>query len=436
MSTAFFDALSIFRPTGTALSREKQSQVQVHRLLSLLGALFVPLFGPLYAAANPEAVDPAWARYGIGALFVVLFLASYVLTNVCRHFVKWMRAMLYLLTTWFVVVTAVNGFSGNYALGLLLVFAVLAVVVGLGVETSGPALRFLGFGFLLTTAAGLLGPEPQISLPILLLSMATVATVGGVVIEAQLAIQKEIRKAKKEAEEASRLKSAMLANMSHELRTPLTSINGFAEVLKENLDGRMRRFAEKIYKSGQRLLRTFQSVLQLSQLEAGTFEPEPEPVELTELVENTARRLEPEAEQKQVALRMAVPKEPVWAQANKAAAERIAENLLENAIKFTPTDGSVEIRVHPDGDERILEVEDTGIGIEQEAIPHVFEPFRQESEGLGRKYEGVGVGLSITHELTQALGGSIEVESEKEEGTRMVVRLPKTDDPSQAEENS
>lgn len=367
MGTAFFDALSIFRPTGKALSREKRSQVQVHRLLSLLGALFVPLLGPLYA------------------------------------------------------------------LGLLLVFAVLAVVVGLGVETSGPALRFLGFGLLLTTAAGLFGPKPQISLPILLLSMATVAIVGGVVIEAQLAIRKEIREAKEEAEEASRLKSAMLANMSHELRTPLTSINGFAEVLKENLDGWMYRFAEKIYKSGQRLLQTFQSVLQLSQLEAGTFEPEP--VELTELVENTARRFEPEAEQKQVALRTAVPEEPVWAQANNAATERIEENLLENAIKFTPTDGSVEIRVHPGGDERILEVEDTGIGIEQEAIPHVFEPFRQESEGLGRKYEGVGGGLSITHELTQALGGSIEVESEKEEGTRFVVRLPKTDNPSQAGDN-
>ncbi|MFB6230155.1 MAG: sensor histidine kinase [Salinibacter sp.] len=435
MSTALLGTLSVFRPSGMGLSREVRSKIATHRLLSLLGAFFVLLFGPLYAVSNPSAVDPVWARCGVALLFIVLFVGSYVVEAVCRRYVEWMRGVIYVLMAWFATVTVANGFAGNYALGLLLVFAVLAVVVGLGVETGTPAFRFLGFGVAFTGGGALLGPEPQISLPILLVSMATVGIVGGIVIQAQIEIREEIREAKEKAQEANRLKTAMLANMSHELRTPLTAINGFAEVLKNNLEGQMQHFAESIYRSGQRLLQTLRSVLRLSQLEAGTFELESEPVDLAETARETARRLEPEAEEHQVALRANLPEDPAWAEADDSATVRITENLLENAIKFTPEGGAVEVRVYEENEEGVLEIEDTGIGIEEAAIPKVFEPFRQESEGLDREYEGTGLGLPITKELVDSLGGSIEISTEKGEGTCFTVRLPRKQDASSMEDS-
>jgi signal transduction histidine kinase len=98
--------------------------------------------------------------------------------------------------------------------------------------------------------------------------------------------------------------------------------------------------------------------------------------------------------------------------------------LLENALKFTPEGGRITLRVRRDGDDAILEVEDTGIGISEEALPDIFDAFKQESEGLDREYEGSGLGLSNVRKLTDLLGGSIDVESEKGHGTCFTVRLP------------
>lgn len=433
MSTAFLGAVSAFRPSGLGISREVQSEIAIHRLLSLLGALLILLFGPLYANSNPGAVDPVWARCAVAFLFLALFAGSYVKETVCRRYVRWMRGAIYVLMAWFTALTVLNGFAGNYALGLLLVFTMLAVVVGLGAKTGAPAFRFLGFGVAFPTAGTTVVTEPQVSLSILLLSLATVGIVGGIVIQAQIEIRQEIRKAKEKAEEASRLKTAMLANMSHEFRTPLTAINGFAEMLAENLDGQFRRFAEKIYQSGQRLLQTLRSVLRLSELEAETFQLETGVVDLSKTARETVRRLRPEAEDVEVTLHVDLPKGPAWTEADDSAAARITENLLDNAIKFTPEGGAVKIRVYEEDGKRVLEVEDTGIGIEEEAIPRVFEPFRQESEGLDREYEGAGLGLSITKELIDSLGGSFSICSEKGEGTRFTVRLPKRSDENRFE---
>jgi Signal transduction histidine kinase len=101
-------------------------------------------------------------------------------------------------------------------------------------------------------------------------------------------------------------------------------------------------------------------------------------------------------------------------------------NLVENAIKFTPEGGEVQVRARPeDGETVLLEVEDTGVGIAEEAREDIFDAFKQESEGLGREYEGSGLGLSIVGRLTTVMGGTIEVESEKGVGTRFAVRLPR-----------
>jgi signal transduction histidine kinase len=113
--------------------------------------------------------------------------------------------------------------------------------------------------------------------------------------------------------------------------------------------------------------------------------------------------------------------------ADETAVRRVIGNLVDNALKFTPSDGRVTVRTRIEGPKTvILEVQDTGIGIAEEALPTVFDAFKQESEGLTREYEGAGLGLSIVQKLVEALGGRIDVDSAKGEGTRVTVRLPRT----------
>jgi PAS domain S-box-containing protein len=232
--------------------------------------------------------------------------------------------------------------------------------------------------------------------------------------------------AKEDAEAAARLKSSMMANMSHEIRTPLTSIIGFAEILSERLDGELETFAQKAHRSSNRLMRTLESVLELSRLEAGTFDLNREEVQLAAIASDTMERLRPQAQRKGLSLTIDRPDRPVTGLLNEEALRRILENLLENAIKFTPEGGTVSVHVRTDDADGalVLSVEDTGVGISDEALPEIFEAFKQESEGMDREYEGSGLGLSIVQEITDALGGTLHVETEKGEGSRFIVRLP------------
>jgi signal transduction histidine kinase len=218
----------------------------------------------------------------------------------------------------------------------------------------------------------------------------------------------------------------MLANMNHEIRTPLTSVTGFADIMQDELDGRMGEFAGRIHKSGERLMRTLDSVLQLSKLEAGISEIDREEVDLNDLTQETAELLRPTAQEKGIALDTRLPDGPVRGMWNEGALNRIAENLIENAIKFTPSGGTVTIRVREEQAAAVLEVEDTGVGIAESAQAEIFEAFQQESEGLGREFEGSGLGLSIVKRLVEAHAGTIAVESEKGVGSRFTARFPKT----------
>jgi len=246
---------------------------------------------------------------------------------------------------------------------------------------------------------------------------------GGAVLN-RLENERELVKAKEEAEEGSRLKTALLANMSHEIRTPLTSIIGFAELLKEEASGDAADFAERIRQGGERLMKTLDSMLELSRLEAGSESLSREAMSLNEVVEETIGILRPSAEKKSISLEAALPEKTLRGVWNEGGLSRILENLIENAIKFTPEGGRVEVRARTDGEEVLLEVEDTGIGISEEAQEEIFQAFKQESEGMDREYEGTGLGLSIVRRLAEAHGGSVEADAEKGKGSCFSVRLP------------
>ena len=243
----------------------------------------------------------------------------------------------------------------------------------------------------------------------------------------QVARNRELKRAKQDAEEADHLKSALLANMSHEIRTPLTAIIGFAEVLKEELGStHHQRFATLIHDSSRRLMQTLDSVLQLSKLEAGIVTLNSKPIDLAAEVLDTVELMRPHAEARGVDLQMTADPSLPRGEWDDGAVHRIVQNLVGNAIKFTEDGGEVRVNVQHDDDRAQVNVADTGIGIDDAFLTDIFEPFRQESAGMGRSHEGSGLGLAIVRRLVEVMDGTISVDSEKGVGTTFTVRLPLT----------
>ena len=243
-------------------------------------------------------------------------------------------------------------------------------------------------------------------------------------ISEQKAREQQLKEAKQEAEEASRLKSALLANMSHEIRTPLTSIIGFAGVLRENLSGEHARYADLAHRSGERLMETLDSVLQLSKLEAGVTTPTSKTMDLVSTAREAVHLHRPQAESAHVTLHFEAPVDELVGTWAPTAIQRILSNLLGNALKFTPEGGAVTVRVAVADGTALLSVSDTGIGISDSFQSRLFDAFTQESEGLKREHEGSGLGLAIVSRLVELVDGEIDVESTKGEGACFTVRLP------------
>ncbi|MCS3670723.1 PAS domain S-box-containing protein [Salinibacter ruber] len=247
--------------------------------------------------------------------------------------------------------------------------------------------------------------------------------------------EQELVDAKETAEKMSRLKSAFLANISHEIRTPLTSILGFAEAIGGEVEGARRveevdlaslaRFSSLIEQSGQRLMDTLTGVLNLSKLQAGEMTLDLEPVDLAAEAAAAAHEFAPQADGAGVALELTEEDTAVWARADRSGVQIVLRNLLSNAIKYTEEGGTVWIRARTDGEHAVLEVEDTGIGMDPNTADVLFEAFKQASEGIGREYEGTGLGLTVTKEVLDQMDGAVAVETEQGEGSRSTVWLPR-----------
>jgi signal transduction histidine kinase len=235
----------------------------------------------------------------------------------------------------------------------------------------------------------------------------------------------ELVVAKERAEEMARLKSVFLNNMTHEIRTPLSGIIGFAQILYEEVTPPHQEFARLVEESARRLLETINSVLDLARLEASRAKLQGAPCYLFPEIEQTVRLLNPLAQKKNLDLRVEEHCPDVWAALDKASLDRVLNNLVGNAIKFTNQGG---VTVEVDGDEAwvIIRVRDTGIGISEEFMPDLFEEFRQESSGADRNHEGSGLGLAITRKLVGRMDGTLAVESKKDVGTTFTVRFPRS----------
>lgn len=236
--------------------------------------------------------------------------------------------------------------------------------------------------------------------------------------------EKELIEAKEKADESNKLKSTFLANMSHELRTPMIGILGYSDLLIAEIENdNHKKMAKAIHDSGQRLIDTLNLILDLSRLEANKHNIDYQVVNLNELVKSVKFHFEAAAGRKKLFLKVSIPNYDVIAKTDPRMLRDVMNNLINNAIKFT-NDGGVFITLEVFHRNFIITVKDTGIGIPQESLELIFEEFRQVSEGLGRGFQGTGLGLTICKKYVELLSGQISVKSTPKVGSEFSFQIP------------
>ncbi len=230
-----------------------------------------------------------------------------------------------------------------------------------------------------------------------------------------------------QAHEANRMKDEFLATVSHELRTPLHAMLGWSRLLRGGSLDRdaTARALETIERNAQAQAQLVGDILDVSRIVTGKLKLDVRPVAIATVIESALDAVRPAAHAKRIQLEAHVEHQALEVLADPGRLQQIVWNLLSNAIKFTPADGRVEVQARQDGSEAAIVVSDTGMGIEADFLPYVFDRFRQADSSTSRAHGGLGLGLAIVRHLAELHGGQVSVESEgRGAGAAFTVRLP------------
>ena len=412
-----------------------------------MAAVAIPAFGLLVHALD-TAADPAWgARLGFAGLAVSVILMGRAPRSVAR-FMPFSAA---LMATSAMAFFGLRMHQGNVSTTHLTAFQLIYILPLIVMSRPVALLAYSGVTLVIVLAVyqGLPAPEVPLvsalaSLGVLgfgtaLASLARGRAEGALehsrqqlevrVQERTAQLQTEVatrRAAEADAIHASRVKSRFLATMSHELRTPLNAILGYTELVQEEANdidrADMVDDLERVRTSARHLLRMVSDVLDVSRIEAGEMTIEPVDLDVGEHLQELRRLVEPERQRSGSELVMDLAP-GLWVRTDPSRLAQISINLVTNALKFTHA-GTVTVHARCDDGVLVLAVEDTGIGIGPDDLDRVFQSFVQVDGSSTRTRDGVGLGLSLSKDLAQRLGGTLTARSKLGEGSTFTLRLP------------
>ena len=256
-----------------------------------------------------------------------------------------------------------------------------------------------------------------------ILVLSTLADLAGAAI-AKARLFEELEKAYQKLNELDRLKSDFIALASHELRTPLSVILGYVSFLREDADAETGEHLDQVLKAAVRLRSLIQDMINLRYVEAGQTTLNLRQLDVAELIRHIVHDRDETAVAKQQTVHLHLPPQPILLRADEEMLELMLSNLYSNAIKFTPEGGRIDLGAAKRGDEVWIYVRDSGIGIPQEQLERIFDKFYQVEPHIRRRYEGMGIGLTIVKELAQLHGGRIWAKSEPGQGSEFFIALP------------
>lgn len=237
----------------------------------------------------------------------------------------------------------------------------------------------------------------------------------------------ELITARDDAQHSDRLKDAFIATMSHEIRTPLHVILGYMDLLRNQdesaISSEHAEYMRSMKNAGKRLMRSVEELLHISSLRAGTFKVDPEDFDIVEFTSSIVREFHPMAKERGISLAFKSTLLRADIYADRYSLGQAVCNLVDNAVKYTER-GGIEILIQGEGNDCTLSVRDTGIGISDEYVLHVFDVFSQEKTGYSRPYDGLGLGLSLTRQFVEINNGKISLRSEKGKGTEFSISFP------------
>ena len=386
----------------------------------------------------PPAILAGWFILQLVCVIVRLKF-GWALRNISERGPEWEAAI-----RRFVVLMTFSGFVWGLASVMVSVYAslidqifVLAILLGVaagGVSTIGPIisayLPYLSLIMGMQILAFLFGDEPREFLLAVLTTMYTLMVINAglkfnEVMNNSFVLREMLELAKEDAESGNRAKSKFLSSISHELRTPLNAIIGFSQLLEmdKNLGEEQRSKVSHIYRASEHLLALISQVLDLSKVDSGQIELNIERIELDGLFADCESLMKPVAADHGVSTEFQHPEKPIYFYADKLRVKQVLLNLISNAIKYNKPQGTVKVTFDELSDEKLrISVKDTGLGIAKHLQPDLFEAFNRLGNESSTK-EGTGIGLVITRELVQLMGGTIDFESEENAGSKFWIEL-------------
>ncbi|WP_177165261.1 sensor histidine kinase [Methanococcoides vulcani] len=242
-------------------------------------------------------------------------------------------------------------------------------------------------------------------------------------------VNKELEKANEELKSLDVMKNEFLSNISHELKTPLVSIKGYGELVFDgtlgSLNEQQRKAVNVVLRNSERLRRLIESLLFISGLESITIQYQIEKVRIAEIIDDVVNDVNLQIKEKYLKIEKCVPDNLTLIDGDKTRLSDMLTNLIDNAIKFTPSGGIIVLKAYEEEKYLHIELKDTGIGIPKELIPNLFQRFYQIDASIKRRYGGTGVGLYICKSIVEAHKGDIWIESEEGKGTTVHIRLPR-----------